>query len=128
MAESAAEAKYREFESLRSRFGGGQGSCKQQQQISRREAGCKRRSKDPRANAPPLVPLVEEAGDQLEEVCNYGCSARSSVVSCMLEGEGLSCTVKECRIFLQDCMVEWFFISFCADCEPQSSDQGAMEA
>ena len=97
MAESVAEAKYREFESLRKRFGGEQGAegekCKQQQQIFRRETACKRRPNDPRANAPPLVPLVEE-GDQLEEVCNYG-----HMASCIAEWErqiweGLGCRVQ----------------------------------
>lgn len=79
MSESAAEVKYREFESLKSRFGcenkpdPDRGSKIQSQQLqnfqSRRESGSKRRagSQDIRANAPPLVPLVEE-GDELEEV------------------------------------------------------------
>lgn len=73
MTESAAEVKYREFESLRGQFGGEQQraetvNCKQQQQFFRREPGKRRpNGHDPRANAPPLVPLVEE-GDQLEEV------------------------------------------------------------
>jgi hypothetical protein len=67
MAESVAEVKYREFESLKKRFGGDQREGCIQQPLHRREPGYKRRPNDARANAPPLVPLVEE-GDQLEEV------------------------------------------------------------
>ena len=61
MTESEAAVKYREFESLKSRFVTEQrkDSRSQQQQL-RPGSGNSKRRHDPRANAPPLVPLVEE--------------------------------------------------------------------
>lgn len=92
MTESAAEIKYRAFESLRKCFGAEQRAeserdCNKfqpQQQSFRRESSGKRRPHDPRANAPPLVPLVEE-GDQLDEVSNYRLHACKS---CSWKGGG----------------------------------------
>ena len=72
-----AEQKYEAFESLRNRFGANgiensKEEAAQLQQLSKSgsPAKMKRRSSgrpDPRCNAPPLVPLVEE-GDKLQEV------------------------------------------------------------
>lgn len=80
-----AEENYKAFESLRDRFGGGAGSAQNPAvlQLRRESSGSKRRSgsrTDPRSNAPPLVPLVEEE-DQLQEVlqrvsCRFIASGR----------------------------------------------------
>lgn len=74
MAESKAEQSYKKFTSLRDRFGG-PGTQKSvrddsrhlQKRLERPHSAGKRRSGyEPRANAPPLVPLVEE-GDQIQQ-------------------------------------------------------------
>lgn len=102
MTESSAEAKYREFETLRKCFGSEQGrraepekECCKPQHFRIRECGAGKRRHDPRANAPPLVPLVEE-GDQLDEVTicimqlaagggeGLGLQCRKSVINCRL--------------------------------------------
>lgn len=96
MTEFTAEEKYRAFESLRSRFGGSGGSGKtgldqdyraQQQIKSKRRAGTR---PDPRSNAPPLVPLVEE-GDavSLQQLEGRGWSLQQTAV----KGVGLLCWV-----------------------------------
>ena len=95
MTESKAELKYREFESLRSRFGEDEkreAVKEPQKQRFRRESAGKRRpysanGHDSRANAPPLVPLVEE-GDQQDQVGKMVENCSSSLVGG--EGAGLS--------------------------------------
>ena len=64
MTESKAVESYRAFESLRNRFGGAKESHAHQRRENK--AAKPKRRFDPRANAPPLVPLVEES-DQLQK-------------------------------------------------------------
>ncbi len=117
MAGITAQQKYEEFESIRSRFGAGEtrnsgkesGNRPQLQQLSsRRESPSKRRPlsgrSDPRSNAPPLVPLVEE-GDQLQEVRNGAWCWRG--VGLVLqpadkEGRGWNCKNSLNNIFLTE--------------------------
>lgn len=60
MSESKAAEDYKQFESLRNRFSDTNGSSSPSRPEPRKSS---KRRFDPRANAPPLVPLVEE-GDQ----------------------------------------------------------------
>ena len=76
MAESEAEQNYKVFTSLRDKFGG-PGTQKSipddshHHQVQKRlerphSAGKRRPGYEPRTNAPPLMPLVEE-GDQIQQ-------------------------------------------------------------
>ena len=89
MAGNTAEEKYDAFENLRNRFGGSRATkaagsrdvsrtAQLQQGKSKRRPGSGR--PDPRANAPPLVPLVEEdsTADGVSQAC------------IQLKGEGLA--------------------------------------
>lgn len=76
MATITAQQNYEAFESIRSRFGatggagdGGRsaGSRPLPRSPTKRTNRPSSARSDPRSNAPPLVPLVEE-GDQLQEV------------------------------------------------------------
>lgn len=66
-AQHTAEERYNAFENLRSRFGGeeaaatGAAGAGDQERTAQQMKGKRRASRgDPRSNAPPLVPLVEE--------------------------------------------------------------------
>ena len=64
MSESKAAEDYRNFESLRNRFSDTTGASSPSRSAEPRKSS--KRRFDPRVNAPPLVPLVEE-GDQPPE-------------------------------------------------------------
>lgn len=65
MSESKAAESYNAFEALRNRFGETKKPLKSNRNLSRSK------SKDPRSNAPPLVPLIEE-GDQTQQAFFQG--------------------------------------------------------
>ena len=75
---TTAAEKYSEFESLRSRFGENGGAGKEKERVGaaagqQHRQGKKRRPgsgrRDPRASAPPLVPLVEEEAQVQVSLC-----------------------------------------------------------
>ena len=67
MTESTAAESYQAFESLRNRFGGAKKPAGVDAHAHQGKAAKQKpRRFDPRANAPPLVPLLEE-GDQVQE-------------------------------------------------------------
>lgn len=70
MSESKAAESYDKFDTLRERFGGATKSLAADSKCNTAgssRGGMQRKGRrDPRANAPPLVPLVEES-DQLQE-------------------------------------------------------------
>ena len=66
MTESKAAESYEAFESLRNRFGGAKKPDGVDTHPHQGKAVKQKRRFDPRANAPPLVPLLEE-GDQEQE-------------------------------------------------------------
>ncbi len=78
MSESKAAEDYKNFESLRSRFSDANNIISSSNSPTRSEPrkSSKRRF-DPRTNAPPLKPLIEE-GDQLQE----------AMVSCLQKMRG----------------------------------------
>ena len=75
MSESKAAEDYRNFESLRNRFSDTTGASSPSRSAEPRKSS--KRRFDPRVNAPPLVPLVEE-GDQPPEanVSFFNCVQR----------------------------------------------------
>ena len=71
MSESKAAEDYKVFESLRNRFSDSNNNSSPSRPEPRKQS---KRRFDPRSNAPPLVPLIEE-GDQLQDeivsLCQY---------------------------------------------------------
>lgn len=66
MSESKAAEDYKIFESLRNRFSDVTVSCSSSPPSRPEPRKSSKRRFDPRSNAPPLKPLIEE-GDQLQE-------------------------------------------------------------
>ena len=83
MSESKAAEDYKAFESLRNRFKDESGSSSSPSRPEPRKSG--KRRFDPRANAPPLVPLIEE-GDILQGV--------KVSITASKRGEGLGANAK----------------------------------